>query len=613
MTTETQETPAPTTPPPDKPRIDPVVFGVSIALAGVFCVLGAVWPDQVSEYGSAALNWIVANLGWVFVLATTGFVAFALVLAFSRYGRIPLSANGEPPEFSTVSWVAMMFSAGMGIGLIFFGIYEPVWHFANTPPQTGVADGSEEAVTTSMAYTLFHWGLHPWAIYAVVALALAYSIFRKGRGNLISAPFQSLTDKEVENTWWGKGINIWSIIATKFGGATSLGLGALQIGGGIYLFTGIGGNFTSRDPEALNVAFAIIVVLVIFAILSAVSGVGRGIKWLSNTNMVLAVILVVFVVVVGPTVFLFNLIPEAIGAYIVDLLPMSFRAPLFGDAEWFSGWTIFYWAWWISWTPFVSTFIARISRGRTIREFVLGVLLVPTLVSALWFIFLGGAGVHLQLTGAVDIAAAPDEAVAFFEALQEYPGFTITGILVMVLVAIFWVSGADASALVLATLSSRGAIEPNKWLVALWAALSAVVAGVLLYMGGLDALQTFTILVASPFIVVMIGLCWALYVDLRRDPLRGRRLGPVRGNAPSPGSYGMILSAIAPATARTAPTGDTADGATATDTGTGSDGTSGGTATAAPATGTATGTTTADTGTPGPAAPGGEDGSGDTR
>ncbi|MBV2366367.1 BCCT family transporter [Streptomonospora nanhaiensis] len=607
--TETQETPASTTAPPDrpvKPRLDPVVFGVSITLAGVFCVLGAVWPDQVSEYGTAALNWIVANLGWVFVLATTGFVVFALVLAFSRYGRIPLSANGEPPEFSTVSWVAMMFSAGMGIGLIFFGIYEPVWHFANTPPQTGVADGSEQAVTTSMAYTLFHWGLHPWAIYAVVALALAYSMFRKGRGNLISSPFQSLTGKEVENTWWGKGINIWSIIATKFGGATSLGLGALQIGGGIYLFTGIGGNFTSRDPEALNVAFAIIVVLVIFAILSAVSGVGRGIKWLSNTNMVLAVLLVAFVVVVGPTVFLFNLIPEAIGAYIVDLLPMSFRAPLFGDAEWFSGWTIFYWAWWISWTPFVSTFIARISRGRTIREFVLGVLLVPTLVSALWFIFLGGAGVHLQMNG-VDIAAAPDEAVAFFTALQEYPGFTVTGILVMVLVAIFWVSGADASALVLATLSSRGAIEPNKWLVALWAALSAVVAGVLLYMGGLDALQTFTILVASPFIVVMIGLCWALYVDLRRDPLRGRRLGPVRGNAPSPGSYGMIMSAIAPATARTAPTGgagggEGAEGETA----------DGGGAKAGAAADTAAGPGTS-TGASGPAASGGEDEGGGSR
>ncbi|WP_222936757.1 BCCT family transporter [Streptomonospora sp. PA3] len=541
----TSETPTPREETEPDQRIDPIVFGVSIVLVAVFCIVGSVWPGAMGTAGTAALNWIVGNVGWVFVLAASGFVIFALVLAFSRYGRIPLSQNGEAPEFSTVSWVAMMFSAGMGIGLIFFGIYEPVWHMANTPPDSGAADGSQEAVTTSMAFTLFHWGLHPWAVYAVVALALAYSMFRKGRGNLISSPFQALSKKDVEYTWWGRFINIWAIIATKFGGATSLGLGALQIGGGFYLFTGIGGSFASESTEALNVALVIIIVLVALAIVSAVSGVGRGIKWLSNTNMVLAALLVVFVFIVGPTVFLLNLIPEAIGAYISDLIPMSFRAPLFGHVDWFAGWTIFYWAWWISWAPFVSTFIARISRGRTIREFVLGVLLVPTVVSALWFIFLGGAGMDLQLNG-VDIAGANNEAVAFFTALQEYPGFTATGILVMFLVAIFWVSGADASALVLATLSSHGTVEPNKWLVALWAALSAAVAGVLLYVGGLEALQTFTIIIACPFVLVMVGLCWALYADLRIDPLRERRPAPVRGITPSPGSYGLITGVVTP-------------------------------------------------------------------
>ncbi len=512
------------------PRVDPTVFGVSLGLVTIFCILGAVWPTQVGNIGDAALMWIVANVGWVFVLASTAFVIFALLLAFSRYGRIPLSREGEPPEFSRVSWVAMMFSAGMGIGLIFFGVYEPVQHLVNPAPWLEVQGGSQDAARLAMGYTFFHWGLHPWAIYAVVALALAYSTFRMGRGNLLSAPFQALSKREnVGETWWGKGINIWAIVATKFGGATSLGLGALQIAGGIWLFTGVGSGF-SQQGGTKSVAFFVILVLVVFAILSAVSGVAKGIKWLSNTNMVVALLLAIFVVIIGPTVFILNLIPESFGAYLTNLVPWSFRAPTFGGTEWMSGWTIFYWAWWISWTPFVSTFIARISRGRTIREFVLGVLIVPTVVSALWFIVFGGAGISLQMTGQADIAGASDEAVAFFTALQQFPLFGITGAVVMFLVAIFWVSGADASALVLATLSSHGATEPNKWLIALWAAMSAAVAAVLLYVGGLGALQTFTIIVACPFVVVMIALCWALYVDLRRDPLRGRPAGPVRGH-----------------------------------------------------------------------------------
>ncbi|MDR7303430.1 BCCT family transporter [Haloactinomyces albus] len=510
--------------------LDRTVFGVSLGLVVFFCVVGAVWPTRVGDYAGTALDWIVANAGWVFVLASTGFVAFALMLAFSRYGRIPLGRSGEPTEFSRVSWVAMMFSAGMGIGLIFFGVFEPVSHLANPAPWLDVQAGSPEAARLAMAYTFFHWGLHPWAIYAVVALALAYSTFRMGRGNLLSAPFQSLARTyEVEHTWWGKAINIWAIVATKFGGATSLGLGALQIAGGIWLFTGIGSGF-GQQGGTQTVAFFVILVLVAFAILSAVSGVARGIKWLSNTNMVLAVILALFVVVIGPTVFILNLIPDAFGAYLTNIVPWSFRAPTFGGVEWMSNWTIFYWAWWISWTPFVSTFIARISRGRTIREFVLGVLIVPTAVSGLWFIVFGGAGINLQMAGRADIANAADEAVAFFTALQQYPLFVLTGAVVMFLVAIFWVSGADASALVLATLSSHGATEPGKWLIALWAAMSAAVAAVLLYVGGLNALQTFTILVASPFVLIMLGLCGALYRDLRRDPLRQRSPGPVRGH-----------------------------------------------------------------------------------
>ena len=516
----------------EKPRIDRVVFGISLGFIVAFCIVGAVFPTAVGEVGSAVLSWLVVDLGWIYVLAATGFVVFALWLALSKYGRIPLSRDTERPEFSTASWIAMMFSAGMGIGLIFFGVAEPIAHLTEPAPGLDVAPESQDATRHSMAYTFFHWGLHPWAIYAVVALALAYSTFRKDRGNLISSPFQSLVrDKEVEHTWWGRFVNIWSIVATKFGGATSLGLGALQIAGGLALFTDLGGGFT-EGRGSKGSAFFVIIVLVTLAIISAVSGVSRGIKWLSNTNMVLAALLLLFVLIVGPTVFIFDLIPASIGAYLSNLVPMSFSVPLFGGAEWFSSWTIFYWAWWISWTPFVSTFIARISRGRTIREFVSGVLLVPTAVSALWFTVLGGAGMDLELNGA-DISGSGSTAQQFFTVLENYPGYTVTGIMVMVLVAIFWVSGADASALVLATLSSHGAREPNKYLVALWAGLSAAVAAVLLYVGGLGALQTFTVIVAAPFVVVMIALCFALMVDLRRDPLRERQALPVRrGHVP---------------------------------------------------------------------------------
>lgn len=519
----------------ERSGIDPVVLGVSLGLVVLFCIAGAVWPTQIGDAGGAALTWLVRNVGWLFVLASTGFVVFALALAFSKYGRIPLSRNGEPPEFSTVSWVAMMFSAGMGIGLIFFGVQEPVAHFTDAPPGSGVVPGTPAATQTSLAYTFFHWGLHPWAIYAVVALALAYSTFRMGRGNLLSSPFQSLSRSEdVSETGWGKAINVWAIVATKFGGATSLGLGALQISFGLAVVSGVAGL------NGLGTSLLVIVVLVSFAILSAVSGVGNGIKWLSNINMVIAALLVLFVLAGGPTVFLFDLIPQGFGAYLTNLVPLSFRDPAFGGVEWYSSWTIFYWAWWISWAPFVATFIARISRGRTIREFVIGVLVIPTVVSGLWFTVLGGAGIQAQATGRADIAGASDEAAAFFNLLQTYPIFIVTGIVVMFLVAIFWVSGADASALVLATLSSRGKIEPKSWLVALWAALSAAVAAVLLYVGGLDALQTFTIIVAAPFVLVMIALCWALYADLRRDPLRASPAPPVRQHAPSPGAYASV-------------------------------------------------------------------------
>lgn len=512
--------------------VDKVVFYVSVGIILAVCVLGVTVTTQVGDAASAALGWVTTNVGWLFILGASGFVIFSLVLAFGRYGSIPLSREGQGPEFSTLSWVSMMFSAGMGIGLMFYGVYEPVSHLVSPPPFVHETAGSADAARTAMAYTFFHWGLHPWAIYSVVGLALAYSTYRMGRGNLMSSPFQAIFGKDrIERRGWGKPIDILAIICTKFGSATSLGLGALQIAAGISLLRT--GKF-SEDPGVF-LPIIIICALTVGVVISAASGVSRGIKWLSNTNMVLSAVLLVFVFVVGPTVFILNLLPSSIGAYLINLIPMSFHSAVFGGGDWLASWTIFYWAWWISWTPFVGTFIARISKGRTIREFVLGVLLVPTAVSVLWFVVFGGAGLHLQLNG-VDIAGKGSDAAGFFAALQQYPFFIGAALVVMVLTAVFFISGADAGALVLGTLSSRGREEPWKPMVIMWGVLTGAVAAVLLYVGGLGALQTFTILAASPFVLIIIGLCVSLYVDLRRDPLRTRQLGPVRIASRHPGT-----------------------------------------------------------------------------
>jgi choline/carnitine/betaine transport len=504
--------------------VDKTVFGVAAGIIVVVCLAGVLFTEPVGDAASTALGWITRNAGWFFILGASGFVVFSLVLAFGRFGSIPLSREGQGTEFSTVSWVSMMFSAGMGIGLMFFGVYEPVTHLASPPPFVDAAPNSPDAANAAMAYTFFHWGLHPWAIYSVVGLALAYSTYRMGRGNLMSAPFQALFGKDrIEARGWGKPIDILAIICTKFGSATSLGLGALQIAAGISLLST--GEFHDDPGTALPII--IICVLTVGVVFSAASGLAKGIKWLSNTNMILSAVLVAFVFVVGPTVFILNLLPSAVGAYLTDLVPMSFHSAVFGGGDWLASWTIFYWAWWISWTPFVGTFIARISRGRTIREFVLGVLLVPTAVSIVWFVVFGGAGLSLQL-GGVDIAGTGSEAAGFFATLQEYPFFVGSALVVMALTAVFFVSGADAGALVLGTLSSRGRAEPWKPLVIFWAILTGTVAAVLLFVGGLGALQTFTILAATPFVLIIVGLCISLYVDLRRDPLRQRTVGAVR-------------------------------------------------------------------------------------
>ncbi|WP_345747511.1 BCCT family transporter [Streptomyces sp. ODS28] len=500
------------------PRTDRTVFGVTVALTLAFVVWGAVSTKSLSSVSETMLSGTMKNGGWAFVLAATGFVVFSLWLAFSRYGKITLGKEGEEPEFKTVSWVAMMFSAGMGIGLMFYGVAEPVNHFSSTPPGSHPVNDPEK-METAMATTLFHWTLHPWAIYAVVGLAIAYSCFRRGRRQTISAVFTPLIGEKAANGGPGKVIDILAIFATLFGSAASLGLGALQISAGV---KEVGWAGEVSEP----VLILIIAVLTAAFVLSAVSGVEKGIQWLSNINMVLAGLLVLFVFVVGPTILMLNLLPTSLGSYIGEFAQLISRTDSSGGpktAEWLASYTVFYWAWWISWTPFVGMFIARISRGRTIRQFVGGVILVPSVVSLIWFAIFGGTAIHVEETTHKVTQAANDDAM-LFAVLREYPMASVTMLIVMILVAIFFVSGADAASIVMGTLSQKGTLEPSRFVVIVWGVLTGAVAAIMLLIGGggseaLDGLKNLTILVAVPFTLVMVGLCVALTKDLRSDRL----------------------------------------------------------------------------------------------
>ncbi|MGZ8179099.1 BCCT family transporter [Williamsia sp. SKLECPSW1] len=496
---------------PRRTAVDLVVFGVTAALVVAFLVWGIVDKTGLKDSTASLLSAITDNLGWLFILAATAFVLFAIFLAVSKYGKIPLGRDGEKPEYRTISWIAMMFSAGMGIGLMFYGAYEPLTHYVNAPPGTDARD-----VGVAMATTMFHWGLHPWAMYAVVGLAIAYSTYRCGRGQLMSAVFAPLLGHRAEG-WGGKVIDILAIFATLFGTVASLGLGAAQIGSGFQEL-----DWVNESGKFLLVA--VIAVLTAAFVASAVSGVAKGIQWLSNINMVLAIVLALFVFVVGPTVFILNVMPTSIGSYLNEITSDAARSSATTDTagqEWLSGWTIFYWAWWVSWTPFVGMFLAKISRGRTIRQFVVGVMIVPTTVSLVWFAVFGGTAISQEMDGK-GLSNSPDEESQLFGMLDNLPLAGIASVLVMLLVAIFFVSGADSASLVMATLSQRGRPEPSRSVVIFWGVLTGAVAALLLWVSGDDALEgikTMAIIAALPFVIVMIVMCVSLFMDLRRDPL----------------------------------------------------------------------------------------------
>ncbi|WP_457973560.1 BCCT family transporter [Arthrobacter sp. D1-17] len=518
--------------------LDKATFGITGVLALAFVIWGFAGRDSLATTSQNALDWVMQYTGWLFMGLASLFVVFVLWLALGKFGTIPLGKDGEKPEFRTVSWVAMMFAAGMGIGLMFYGVAEPLYHYVSPPP--GTVDGrTPEAIQTAMATSIFHWTLHPWAMYAVVGIAMAYSTYRLGRRQLISAAFTSLFGVKIVEGPVGKFINILAIFATLFGTAASLGLGTLQIGSGMTSNGWVG---------EIGTPFLVVIVAILTScfVASAVSGISRGIQWLSNINMVLALILALIVFVAGPTLFILNLLPAAVGNYARDLTEMASRTEAVGDEAlrgWMSGWTIFYWAWWISWTPFVGLFIARISRGRTIRQFVTGVLLVPSVVSVIWFCIFGGAAFHVQqeadkantpgLVTMVDGAPSVNFDGALFDMVKNLgmPVWAAAAVIVlaMVLVAIFFVTGADAASIVMGSLSSNGAEEPRRGVIIFWGTLTGAVAAVMLLAGGnepseaLSGLQRITIVAALPFVLVMLLLCFAITRDLRRDPLSLRR------------------------------------------------------------------------------------------
>jgi choline/carnitine/betaine transport len=500
--------------------LDRAVFGVAAAAALAFVLWGAVAPSAMGEATSATLDWLEKSFGWLFVLTTAGFVVFSGFLALSRYGNIKLGPDDAEPEFSTFSWVSMMFATGMGIGLIFWGVAEPLTHL-NTPPMGMAEPGSPDAARLAMEYTFFHWGLHPWSIYAVIGLAIAYFAYRKGYGNLISATFRPLIG-DAAGRAPGKAIDVVAIFATLFGSATSLGLGALQITGGL-------DNVFDGSGKSVGLALLVIWILTACFVVSAVTGIEKGVQFLSNANAVAAVVLVLFLFVVGPTVFILSTFTEGMGAYLTQLPTMSGRTGAFDadQAAWLDGWTIFYWAWWISWTPFVGMFIARISKGRTIRQFVAYVIVVPSVVSFVWFSIMGGAAFDLQLNQGKDLGRTlADEGTEsiLFTVLRDYPWSSVTVVLAIFLIAIFFITGADSASIVMGMLSQHGEEEPKRWLVIFWGVAQGAVASVLLWSGGddlragLTALQTLVIIVGGAFMLVIIAMCVSLMKALRAEP-----------------------------------------------------------------------------------------------
>ena len=492
--------------------LDKLVFGVNAVLIIAFVIWGVTSPETVSSVSSTALSWGLENFGWLFNVILVVCIIVMLGVALSRYGNIKLGKDDEEPEYSRFSWVAMMFAAGIGVGIFFFGPSEPL-EFYHSPPPLTVEPHTEEALHRAVAQADFHWGFSPWALYALVGGALAYSTYRRGRASLISslfAPILKRTDGPI-----GRTIDILAIVATLFGTAASLGIATLQIGEGISTLSG----FT----PSMAVLLLIIFVLSVGFIISAVSGVSKGIRLLSNTNIMLTFLAIFFVFTRGPTLFLINLLPSSILTYLDNFLDMSSRSLSWGPEtlDFQAAWTVFYWAWWIAWAPFVGMFIARISRGRTIREFILVTIIVPTFVLMLAFAVFGGTAMDFARNNIPGFDGSASAQQVLYNLIGELPFSGVVSALVIVILAIFFITSADSASVVMGTMASKGDPEPNKLVVVFFGVLMMGIAVVMLLTGGEDALsglQSLTILTAMPFVLIIIALLVSFVKDLTTDP-----------------------------------------------------------------------------------------------
>ncbi|MGH3737000.1 MAG: BCCT family transporter [Micromonosporaceae bacterium] len=496
------------------------MFWPALVLIVAFVTYTYFLPDDAGTRLGAVSGFVINTFGWYYTVLVTAFVVFAIWVGVGHFGDIKLAAkDDDEPEFKLGSWFAMLFACGMGIGLVFWGAAEPLSHLAGVPNRATGIGYNEQGAQGSMVQTFLHWGLHPWAIYVVAGLALAYAVHRKGRPMSIRWSLEPLLGKRVVSGWLGDVIDVIAVVGTLFGVATSLGLGVSQISAGLG-YVGL----ISKNPGNF-VLIMLIVAITTVAVLSVVSGVKRGIKWLSNANMVLALGMLVFVLVVGPTLFLLREFIESIGLYFQNLLQLSFSTTAYQEdgSAWQGWWTAFYWGWWISWAPFVGVFIARISRGRTVREFVAGVLLVPTLLSFLWFSVFGGAALWRELFSdsklvptddagqpleglTEDGASVVNETNVLFDLLGGLPGGAVVVFAAILLIVLFFVTSSDSGSLVVDMLASGGDPEPPTWSRILWASLEGAVAIALLLAGGggLWALRYASIIIALPFSIVMI-------------------------------------------------------------------------------------------------------------
>lgn len=499
-------------------RINPPVFFGSAALIFLLTGYAVINPEGAEKLFNAVNSWITDSAGWFYILSVAFFLVFVIFLGVSRLGHIKLGPDHSEPDYSYSSWFAMLFSAGMGIGLMFFGVAEPIMHYVSPPVGNGeTVDAAREA----MQITFFHWGMHAWAIYAVVALSLAYFGFRHNLPLAIRSAFYPLIGDRIYG-WIGHIIDIFAVLGTLFGVATSLGIGVTQVGAGLEYLFGI--------ESTIGVQITLIATITTLATVSVASGLDAGIRRISELNIVLAALLVLFVLFAGPTAFLLQTFVQNTGAYFSGLFHMTFNLfayqPAGESAEWIGGWTIFYWGWWIAWSPFVGMFIARISRGRTIREFVIGVLFVPVGFTFLWMTIFGDTAIHMvMIEGVTGLAEAVSEnsSVALFAMLDALPLSGVSSLVATLLVITFFVTSSDSGSLVVDMLTSGGKEEAPLWQRIFWAVLEGVVAASLLLAGGLYALQTAAIASALPFVIIMLFMCWGLYRALNFEVIRRTR------------------------------------------------------------------------------------------